>query len=111
MRSGAAEGRDPLDVLGDGNRRKIVQLLGQRDMSVQQLADSLPISRPAVSRHLRLLKDADLVADHAEGTRNIFTLRPHALEELQAELLDLWGNAAARFRLVADNLPEGGDSA
>ena len=67
MGAGAAAGRDPLDVLGDGNRRKIVHMLGQRDMSVQELADSLPISRPAVSRHLRLLKEAELVADRAEG--------------------------------------------
>lgn len=111
MQSGAAEQRDPLDVLGDGNRRKIVQLLGQQDMSVQELADALPISRPAVSRHLRLLKEADLVADRADGTRNIFTLRSKALEQVQAELVDLWGNAAARFRLVADNLPKADDRA
>jgi DNA-binding transcriptional ArsR family regulator len=111
MQSGAADQRDPLDVLGDGNRRRIVQLLGQRDMSVQELADSLPISRPAVSRHLRLLKEAELVADRVEGTRNIFRLRPSALEQVQSELLALWGNAATRFRLVADNLPEADDRA
>lgn len=108
----AASGRrDPLDVLGDGNRRRIVHLLGKRDMSVQELADSLPISRPAVSRHLRLLKEADLVVDRADGTRNIFTLQPQALEQLQTELLALWGNAAARFRLVAENLTDGDDGA
>ena len=111
MPPGAAQARDPLDVLGDSNRRKIVHLLGQGDMSVQELADALPISRPAVSRHLRLLKEADLVADRAEGTRNIFTLKPQALEELQAELLSLWGNAAVRFRIVAENLPEGDERA
>ncbi len=109
MNIGAAGQRDPLDVLGDSNRREIVHLLGQREMSVQELADSLPISRPAVSRHLRLLKEAELVADRADGTRNIFRLQPAALEELQAELLSLWGNAAARFRLVTDNLPEEDD--
>ena len=107
MPSAASGRRDPLDVLGDGNRRKIVYLLGKQDMSVQELADSLPISRPAVSRHLRLLKEAALVADRAAGTRNIFTLRPQGLEHLQTELLDLWGNAAVRFRLVAENLAEG----
>ncbi|MDJ0496431.1 MAG: metalloregulator ArsR/SmtB family transcription factor [Acidimicrobiia bacterium] len=111
MPSGTAAHRDPLDVLGDNNRRKIVHLLGQQDMSVQELADALPISRPAVSRHLRLLKEADLVADRADGTRNIFTLKPQGLEQLHSELLDLWGNAAARFRLVADNLPKGDDGA
>lgn len=111
MQSGVSDHRDPLDVLGDGNRRRIVQMLGQRDMSVQELADSLPISRPAVSRHLRLLKEAELVADRADGTRNIFTLRPKALEQVHEELLALWGNAAARFRLVAENLPGGDDRA
>ena len=111
MHSGAAGHRDPLDVLGDSNRREIVHLLGQREMSVQELANSLPISRPAVSRHLRLLKEAELVTDRAEGTRNIFTLQPGALEEVQAELLALWGNAATRFRLVVENFPEEGDDA
>lgn len=97
----AAPGRDPLDVLGDTNRRAIVHLLGERDRSVQELADAVPISRPAVSRHLRLLREAGLVDDHAEGTRNVFHLKPEALDEVNAHLAELWGNAAARYRIVA----------
>ncbi len=97
-------GETALDVLGDANRRAIVHLLGDRDRSVQELADELPISRPAVSRHLRLLKNAGLVADHVEGTRNIYHLRAEAFDDVQAALRDLWGNAAARFRLAAENL-------
>ena len=98
--------RQPLDVLGDSNRREIVRLLGGGDMSVQQLADALPISRPAVSRHLRLLKEAGLVTDRAEGTRNIFHLDPDSLEELQLHLMELWGNATRRFKLAAENIAE-----
>jgi DNA-binding transcriptional ArsR family regulator len=59
----------PFDALGDPNRRAIVELLAAGDRSVSELAGELPISRPAVSRHLRLLKEAGLVADRAEGTR------------------------------------------
>ncbi len=97
----SAASRDPLDVLGDTNRRAIVQLLGERDRSVQELADAVPISRPAVSRHLRLLKEAGLVDDHPEGTRNIFHLKPEALDEINTHLAELWGNAVARFRIAA----------
>ncbi len=96
-------GDEALDVLGDGNRRMIVQLLGNGDCSVQELADALPISRPAVSRHLRLLKEAGLVTDREEGTKNIYHLRPEAHAEVLAALTELWGNAAARFRIVAEN--------
>lgn len=106
---GAAQ-REPLDVLGDANRRSIVQLLGEGDRSVQQLADVLPISRPAVSRHLRLLKEAGLVSDRPEGTKNVFRLNSESLEEVQRELAALWGNAAARFRLMAENVAKNGES-
>lgn len=93
-----------LDVLGDGTRRAIVQLLGDGDRSVRELADALPVSRPAVSRHLRLLKEAGLVANREDGTRNIYSLRPEAYAEAQSALAELWGNAAARFRIVGDTL-------
>lgn len=92
-----------LDVLGDANRRAIVHLLADGDRSVQEIANALPISRPAVSRHLRLLKEAGLVTDHEQGTRNIYHLRADGFAEVQAALTELWGNAAARFRIVAAN--------
>lgn len=104
------EAHSALDVLGDANRRAIVHLLGDGDRSVQELADALPISRPAVSRHLRLLKEAGLVTDRDVGTRNIYHLRPEAFAEVQATLTELWGNAAARFRIVAENLQGDGDA-
>ncbi|HEY4791165.1 MAG TPA: metalloregulator ArsR/SmtB family transcription factor, partial [Actinomycetes bacterium] len=63
---------DPFDALGDPNRRAIVELLRTGHRSVSELAEELPISRPAVSRHLRLLKQAGLVADRAQGTRRLY---------------------------------------
>jgi DNA-binding transcriptional ArsR family regulator len=94
---------DPFDALGDPHRRAIVELLGHGDRSVQQLADALPISRPAVSRHLRLLKQAGLVTDRADGTRRLYRLHDEGIEVVRAYLEQVWGEAAARFRLAAEN--------
>jgi DNA-binding transcriptional ArsR family regulator len=97
---------DPFNALGDPNRRAIVEQLRAGDRSVQQLADALPISRPAVSRHLRLLKRAGLVTDRAEGTRRLYRLHDDGIEAVRAYLEAVWGDAAARFRLAADNTRE-----
>ena len=94
---------DPFDALGDPNRRAIVELLGRGERSVQEIADVLPISRPAVSRHLRLLKRAGLVVEEPRGTRRIYRLHDEGVEAVQAYLERVWGEAAARFRLVARN--------
>jgi DNA-binding transcriptional ArsR family regulator len=63
----------------------------------------VPISRPAVSRHLRLLEEAGLVEAEARGTRRIYRLHDEGLAAVQAYLLDVWGDAAARFKLTAEN--------
>jgi DNA-binding transcriptional ArsR family regulator len=94
---------DPFDALGDPHRRAIVELLRTGDRSVRELADALPISRPAVSRHLKLLKDAGLVTDRAEGTRRLYRLHDEGIEAVQAYLQQVWGEAAARFKLLAEN--------
>jgi DNA-binding transcriptional ArsR family regulator len=98
--------RDPFDALGDPNRRAIVGLLGGGDRSVQELADALPISRPAVSRHLGLLKEAGLVRDRAEGTRHLYRLHEEGFQEVRSYLDRVWTEAAARFRLAAENTRE-----
>jgi DNA-binding transcriptional ArsR family regulator len=95
--------RDPFEALADGNRRAIVMLLRTGDKSVRELADELPISRPAVSRHLRLLKQAGLVADRGEGTRRYYRLQEDGIEAVREYVESIWGEAAARFRLVAEN--------
>ena len=100
---GTAPLGDPFEALGDPNRRAIVELLGGGDRSVRELADELPISRPAVSRHLRLLKNAGLVVEEPLGTRRIYSLHADGVEAVQAYLTRVWGDAAARFRLVAEN--------
>jgi DNA-binding transcriptional ArsR family regulator len=94
---------DPFDALGDPNRRAIVELLGSGGRTVREIADALPISRPAVSRHLRLLKNAGLVIDEPRGTRRIYQLHDRGVEAVQAYLAEVWGEAAARFRLLAEN--------
>ena len=94
---------NPFEALADPNRRAIVELLGSGDRSVQELADALPISRPAVSRHLRLLKEAGLVVDRPEGTRRLYRLHDDGIEAVRSYLEQVWGEAAARFKLVADN--------
>ena len=99
---------DAFEALGDPNRRAIVELLGERDRSVRELADELPISRPAVSRHLRVLKRAGLVTDRPEGTRRLYRLHDQGVEAVRAYLEQVWGDAAGRFRLAAENLDRTG---
>lgn len=94
---------DPFDALGDPNRRAIVELLGGGERSVQEIADALPISRPAVSRHLRLLKQAGLVMERPRGTRRIYALHDQGVEAVQDYVERVWGDAATRFRIVARN--------
>ena len=94
---------DPFAALGDPNRRRIVELLAARSRSVGELADEMPISRPAVSRHLRLLKSAGLVIDQSKGARRLYQLHGAGVEAAQKYLDEVWGEATARFRLLAEN--------
>jgi DNA-binding transcriptional ArsR family regulator len=94
---------DPFEALGDPNRREILRTLASGDLPVHEIAEKLPISRPAVSRHLRLLKDAGLVSERTLGTRHIYHLENEGLATVQSYLERVWGEAAARFRLLAEN--------
>ena len=114
-----APARDPFEALGDPNRRAILELLGEGGRSVGEVAEALPISRPAVSRHLRLLKEAGLVVEEAQGTRRIYRLQAQGVQAVQEYLVQVWGDAIARFRLMAENTqpspaapaePDGGDA-
>jgi DNA-binding transcriptional ArsR family regulator len=95
--------REALDALGDPNRRAIVEILSHGGQSVQEIADQLPISRPAVSRHLRMLKGAGLVSDEAEGTRRVYQLRDEGIEAVRQYFTEVWDEAVARFRILAEN--------
>src|SRR5712692_5524731 len=94
---------DPFEALGDANRREILRLLSGGDKTVQEIAAAMTISRPAVSRHLRLLKDAGMVTEQARGTRRIYHLHEQGMHAVQAYLEGIWGEAAVRFRLLAEN--------
>lgn len=94
---------DPFEALGDNNRREILRLLSDGDKPVREIADAMSISRPAVSRHLRLLKDAGMVAEEAQGTRRIYHLQEQGMQAVQLYLERVWGDAAVRFRLFAEN--------
>ena len=100
---------DAFDALGDPQRREILRLLGEGDKPVHALADALPISRPAVSRHLRVLRDSGLVEHRAEGTERIYSLAGEGVSAVQAYLETVWGEAIMRFRLVAENTTPSGD--
>ena len=95
--------RDPLDALGNPQRRAIVELLAERPRSVREIADGLPISRPAVSRHLRLLSEAGLVTDEQVGTRRLYRLDEAGGAQVAAYMRRLWGEATIRFRIFAEN--------
>jgi DNA-binding transcriptional ArsR family regulator len=94
---------DPFEALGDPQRRAILELLSERRRSVREIADELPISRPAVSRHLRLLKNAGLVVEEPSGTRRIYRLHDEGMAAVQEYLSRVWSDAATRFRLFAEN--------
>ncbi len=97
---------DPFNALGDPHRRRIVELIGTEGRSVREIADQLPISRPAVSRHLRLLKDAGLVVEEARGTQRIYRLHDEGVAAVQAYLTQVWGDIAHRMRMYAENTEE-----
>jgi DNA-binding transcriptional ArsR family regulator len=92
----------PWEALGDGTRRAIFERLVESPRAVGELADDLPISRPAVSQHLRVLKDAGLVSDRAEGTRRVYGVNPTGLETLRSDLDRFWTHALAAFKTVAE---------
>jgi len=92
----------PWDALGDGTRRAIFERLVERPRAVGELAGDLPVSRPAVSQHLRVLKSAGLVSDRAEGTRRVYAVNPAGLEALRADLDRFWTRALVAFKTVAE---------
>ncbi len=92
-----------LAVLADPTRRQVFERLRGGPRSVNVLAAGLPVSRPAVSQHLKVLKDAGLVEERSEGVRRIYSVRREGLTELRAWLDSFWGNALDAFKLEAEN--------
>ena len=90
-----------LGLLGDPTRRAIFELLARHPCTVGELAQELPITRSAVSQHLRVLKDGGLVVSHAEGTRRIYRLNPDGVTALRAYLDRVWAEALTAFGKAA----------
>jgi DNA-binding transcriptional ArsR family regulator len=89
-------------ALGDPTRRAIFESLARRPNAVGDLAAELPVSRPAVSQHLRVLKDAGLVSDRADGTRRIYQIRQQGVQAIHGYLDQMWGQAMAAFQAEAE---------
>ena len=101
---------DAWAALGDPSRRSIVECLAERPRAVGELADALPISRPAVSQHLKVLKDAGLVSERAAGTRRIYRLNPAGVAALRDQLDTYWNRALAGYQDVVAS-PDAADPA
>ena len=89
-------------ALGDPTRRAIFERLAERPSAVGELAEAFPVSRPAVSQHLKVLKDAGLVSGRPEGNRRIYQVDPSGLQALRAELDKYWSQALANFKEIVE---------
>ena len=95
-------GAEGFAALADPTRRQIFERLARKALSVGAIADDLPVSRPAVSQHLRVLKDAGLVVDERDGTKRVYRIDPRGIEAMRKYLDRLWDRALAAFRATAE---------
>jgi DNA-binding transcriptional ArsR family regulator len=99
---------DAITTLADPSRRRIFELLKSGPMHVGRIADQLPISRPAVSQHLKVLKEAGLVQEAREGNRHAYSIDPQGVEALQRWLDQFWGDALSAFQVEAEEMSKKG---
>jgi DNA-binding transcriptional ArsR family regulator len=97
---------DAWATLGDGTRRAILERLAERPRAVGELADELPVSRPAVSQHLKVLKDNGLVDEETVGTRHIYRLNPAGVSALRDQIDTFWNRALAGYETTIDHTPQ-----
>jgi DNA-binding transcriptional ArsR family regulator len=90
------------EALGDPTRRRVFELLSRGPLAVGELAEQMPVSRPAVSQHLRVLKEAGLVVERPEGARRLYSVQPDGLAELRAYMDRMWGDVLDGFKQAAD---------
>lgn len=95
-------------ALADPTRRQIFERIAAAPGAVGELAAELPVSRPAVSQHLKVLKEAGLVSDRAEGNRRIYQIDPEGLEALRAYLDGFWSRSLAAFKSAVEAEGKGG---
>jgi DNA-binding transcriptional ArsR family regulator len=96
-----------MDALGDPTRRAIFERLAQGPRAVGEIANELPVSRPAVSQHLKVLKDAGLVIDRPQGTRRLYQLDPQGIGALRAYFDTFWMHALTAFKEAVENPTQG----
>jgi DNA-binding transcriptional ArsR family regulator len=94
--------RYAIEALGEPTRRRIFETLRDGPLPVGEIARRLPVSRPAVSQHLRVLKDAGLVADRKAGTKRLYEIDPRGVDELRAWVDGFWNEALARYKTTAE---------
>lgn len=94
--------RNAMDALGDPTRRAIFERLRSGPLAVVEIADELPVSRPAVSQHLRVLREAGLVTERREGTRRLYRIDPDGLGEVRDYFDDFWNEALTAFKATAE---------
>ncbi|HKR72358.1 MAG TPA: metalloregulator ArsR/SmtB family transcription factor [Streptosporangiaceae bacterium] len=97
-------GVDALGALGDPTRRAIFECLARRPMAVGQLSAELPVTRPAVSQHLKVLKQAGLVTDQVDGTRRIYRINQVGVQAIHHYLDQMWSQALTGFQLAAQQI-------
>lgn len=93
-------------ALGDATRREIFERIADRPRAVGELAAELPVTRPAVSQHLKVLKEAGLVIDHPDGNRRIYQVNPNGLAALRAQLDRFWSKALANYKELVEQSTE-----
>jgi DNA-binding transcriptional ArsR family regulator len=97
-----AYGVDGITALADPTRREIFERIAERPRAVGELARELPVSRPAVSQHLKVLKASGLVLDRPEGTRRIYQIDPDGVDAMRAYIDQFWNRALAAFKAAAE---------
>jgi DNA-binding transcriptional ArsR family regulator len=102
----AYQNADRLAALADPTRRAIFERLAERPSAVGELAQEFPVSRPAVSQHLKVLKEAGLVVDRADGSRRIYQLDPAGVGALRTYLDEFWNRSLAAFKAAAEQRDE-----
>jgi DNA-binding transcriptional ArsR family regulator len=100
------DGGRALEALGDPTRRAIFESLVASPKPVRELADALPVSRPAVSQHLKVLKESGLVADRADGTRRVYRVRPEGVAAMREYLDRMWDSALTAFAAVVERVEQ-----
>jgi len=93
-------------VLGDRTRRAILECLADQPLAVVEIAERVPVSRPAVSQHLKVLKESGLVSDEADGRRHIYRLNPAGVSALRDQLDTFWNRALAGYEATLDQVTE-----